>query len=233
MQDTVSPFGVPNKFLSLVGIKNPRRAFGRGETRQRTKNIEAFRAILEPAEFENFKDLLEISQAISYIATQAPSQTQPLFALGDYITREANPGGVVGGALRALIELPQRVVVRGFDDIAARQATAQKEAYEDVLITALLDGESASNLANALRSINPYVQFFVNAAARGVEDFTDFDLSDLQPARTEATTPSEIEAAPANRALRSRLEKRYVSYRTVTHNRPTISRSICHQRLYP
>ena len=207
VQDTVSPFGVPNKFLSLVGIKNPRRAFGRGETRQRTKNIEAFRAILEPAEFENFKDLLEISQAISYIATQAPSQTQPLFALSDYITREANPGGLVGSALRALVELPQRVVVRGFDDIAARQATAQKEAYEDVLITALIDGESAANLKNALRSINPYVQFFVNAAARGVEDFTDFDLSDLQPARTEATTPSEIEAAPANRALRSRLEE--------------------------
>ena len=72
---------------------------------------------------------------------------------------------MVGSALRALVELPQRVVVRGFDDIAARQATAQKEAYEDVLITALIDGESAANLKNALRSINPYVQFFVNAAA--------------------------------------------------------------------
>ena len=207
VQDTASPFGVPNKFLSLVGVKNPKRAFGRGATKQRTKNIKAFQSILEPAEFENFKDLLEISQAISYIATQAPSQTQPLFALGDYITREANPGGVVGGALRAMIEIPQRIVIRGFDDIASRQATAQKEAYEDVLITALLDGESASKLAESLRSINPYVQFFVNAAARGVEDFTDYDLKDLQPARTEARTRPEIETAPANRALRRRLDE--------------------------
>ena len=207
VQDTVSPFGVPNKFLSLVGIKNPRRAFGRGATKQRTKNIKAYQAILEPAEFENFKDLLEISQAISYIATQAPSQTQPLIALSDYITREANPGGVVGGALRALVEIPQRFVIRGFDDIAARQATTQKEAYEDVLITALIDGESAAGLADALRAINPYVQFFVNAAARGVDDFTNFDISDLEPAPTDAASPQEIDSATANRALRERLEE--------------------------
>jgi hypothetical protein len=74
-----------------------------------------------------------------------------------------------------MIQFPQRLVVRGFDDIATAQTALQKEAYEDVLIAALLDGEKAAELADALRSINPLVQFTVQSAAKGIESFPYFE----------------------------------------------------------
>jgi len=208
IESTVSPFGVPNKFLSTIGIRNPKKAFGRGAEKQRSKKVNAFKAILEPEEFQNFKEITELAQAVSYISTQSTSATQPLQALSGFIQREANPTGVVASALRSAIELPQRLVVRGFDDIAIRQAAKQKEAYEDVLITALIDGKSASKLAESLRSINPYVQFMVNSAFRGIEDLSDLDPSDLPPARTDDQgLPVRKDQAPANIELRKRLEE--------------------------
>jgi len=208
IESTVSPFGVPNKFLSTIGIRNPKKAFGRGAEKQRSKKINAFKAILEPQEFQNFKEITELAQAVSYIATQSTSATQPLQALSAFIQKEANPTGVVASAIRSAIELPQRLVVRGFDDIAIRQSAKQKEAYEDVLITALIDGKAASKLAESLRSINPYVQFITNSVARGVEDFSDMDPSDLVPARTDSQGfPIRKDEAPANIELRRRLEQ--------------------------
>ena len=208
IESTVTPFGTPNKFLTMVGLKNPKRAFGRGAERERSKKINALRAILEPKELQNFKELTELAQAISYVAKQSTSATQPLQALERFITREALPGGVVTSAIRSAIELPQRLVIRGFDDLAARQASKQKEAYEDVLITALIDGKAASQLAESLRAINPYVQFITNAVARGVEDFSDIGPSDLAPARTDDQgRPIRKDQAPANEELRRRLEE--------------------------
>jgi hypothetical protein len=208
IKDTVTPFGTPNKFLQNIGIKNPKRAFGRGAEKQRSEKINALRAILEPKELQNFSELTEIAQAISYIAKQSTSATQPLQALERFIAREAAPGGVVTSAIRSAIELPQRLVIRGFDDLAARQASKQKEAYEDVLITALIDGKAASQLAESLRAINPYMQFITNAVARGVEDFSDIGPSDLKPARTDDEgRPIRKDQAPANVELRRRLEE--------------------------
>ena len=208
VESTVTPFGTPNKFLTMIGLKNPKRAFGRGAERQRSKKINALRAILEPQELQNFKELTELAQAVSYVARQSTSATQPLQALERFIAREAAPGGVVTSAIRSAIELPQRLVVRGFDDLATRQASKQKEAYEDVLITALIDGKAASQLAESLRAINPYVQFITNAVARGVEDFSDIGPSDLEPARTdERGMPIRKNQAPANVELRRRLEE--------------------------
>ena len=208
VESTVTPFGTPNRFLTLIGLKNPKRAFGRGAEKQRSKRINALREILEPKELQNFKELTELAQAISYVAKQSTSATQPLQALERFITREALPGGVVTSAIRSAIELPQRLVIRGFDDLAARQASKQKEAYEDVLITALIDGKAASQLAESLRAINPYVQFITNAVARGVEDFSDIGPSDLKPARTDDQgRPIRKDQAPANEELRRRLEE--------------------------
>jgi hypothetical protein len=208
IKDTVTPFGTPNKFLQNIGIKNPKRAFGRGAEKQRSEKINSLRAILEPKELQNFSELTEIAQAISYIAKQSTSATQPLQALERFIAREAAPGGVVTSAIRSAIELPQRLVIRGFDDLAARQASKQKEAYEDVLITALIDGKAASQLAESLRAINPYMQFITNAVARGVEDFSDIGPSDLKPARTDDEgRPIRKDQAPANEELRRRLEE--------------------------
>ena len=208
IQDTTAPFGVPNKFLSLIGVRNPKRAFGRAAAKQRSKELAVFREILEPKELQNFQELTELAQAVSYIATQSTSATQPLQALSQFISREADPSGVVMSALRSAIELPQRLVIRGFDDIASRQAAKQKEAYEDVLITALIDGDSAAQLQESLRRINPYVQFITNSVARGVEDFSDLDPSDLPAART--TEEGEVirpQSAEANEELRRRLEE--------------------------
>ena len=207
VQDTLNPFGVPNKFLQNIGLKNPKRAFARGE-KTKLQKINALKAILEPRELQNFKELTELAQAVSYIARQSTSATQPLQALERFIAREAAPGGVVTSAIRSAIELPQRLVIRGFDDLAARQASKQKEAYEDVLITALIDGKAAAQLADSMRAINPYVQFITNAVARGVEDFSDIGPSDLKPARTdEQGMPIRKDQATANEELRRRLEE--------------------------
>lgn len=82
---------------------------------------------MEPDEFEAFKEILGVTQAIGFIATHAGSPTQPFQTLARMVDKEA--GGlpsVVAGALRAAIELPQRIVLRGFDDVAAKQMQTQK-----------------------------------------------------------------------------------------------------------
>ena len=174
---STDPFGVPNRFLTQIGIRNPQAAFAtRGGRSRRTKKIDAYREILDPQEFENFKDILEVTQAVGYVSSRMGSPTQKRLALSEAIEQESkSASNLVRGALQAMIQFPQRLVVRGFDDIATAQTALQKEAYEDVLIAALLDGEKAAELADALRSINPFIQFMVQSAAKGVESFPYFE----------------------------------------------------------
>tara|TARA_R100000654_G_scaffold13240_1_gene28866 strand:- start:160 stop:2787 length:2628 start_codon:yes stop_codon:yes gene_type:complete len=193
---SADPFGTPNRFLTQIGIRNPQAAFAtRGGRSRRTKKINAFREILDPQEFENFKDILEVTQAVGYVSSRIGSPTQKRLALSEAIEQESrSASSLVKGALQAAIQFPQRLVVRGFDDIATAQTALQKEAYEDVLIAALLDGEKAAELADALRSINPFVQFMVQSAAKGVESFPYFEEmtpGDVKPSSLPGAAQTE------------------------------------------
>ena len=181
---TSDPFGVPNKFLQKIGLKNPRRAFqtGRRGEQQRRGRVAAFREILGPEEFEVFKEALEVAQAVSYIATQTGSPTQPLLAMQRQMEKEAaGLSKPVMTALRSIVELPQRLVVRGFDDLSQSAIGFQREAYEDSLIRALIDPQYAAELVEGLNAIKPYVYLATQSAARGVD-------------MPEAMEPSEFNA---------------------------------------
>ena len=215
---TASPWGVPNKFLKNIGIQAP-RSLGTAKhanvQRQRQSQVvSAYQEILEPDEFEAFKEILGVTQAIGFIATHAGSPTQPFQTLARMVDKEA--GGlpsVVAGALRAAIELPQRIVLRGFDDVAAKQMQTQKEFYEGVLIDALIDGESAAQLAEALGAISLPIQFITQSAMRGgYQTLAKPDPSDLEPApvRTDKRgmrSSREPFSAPANVELKKDLDR--------------------------
>jgi len=168
---TTDPFGVPNKFLRRIGIRNPNRAFsGRGGVKRRSRKIDAFKEILSPEEFAAFEDALQVTQAISYIATQGGSPTQPLLAL--MRRAEAESSGLsrpVISAVRAIVEVPQRILIRGFDDLSQAAIGFQREAYEDALIQAIIDPKKALELREAIDRINPYIYMGVQSTARGVD----------------------------------------------------------------
>jgi len=172
IMSTTDPFGVPNKFLSRIGVSNPKRAFqvGRKGEQQKARKIAAFEEILGPEEFIAFKEALEMAQAISYIATQGGSPTQPLMATMRAIEKEASGlSRPVFTALRSLIEIPQRLVVRGFDDMSQSAINFQREAYEDSLIRAIIDPEYALEMRAGLDAINPFIYLATQSAVRGVD----------------------------------------------------------------
>ena len=220
---TASPWGVPNKFLKNIGIQSP-RSFTHSSSgtaihpnvrrRRQSQVVSAYQEILEPDEFEAFKEILGVTQAVGFIATHAGSPTQPFQTLSRMVEKEAGGlGPVVAGAVRAAIELPQRLVFRGFDDIAARQMQTQKEFYEGVLIDALIDGESAAQLAEALGAISLPIQFVTQSAMRGgYQTLAKPDPSDLEtpPVRKDERgirSSREPFSAPANVELKRDLDR--------------------------
>jgi len=206
---TSDPFGVPNKFLSRIGIRNPRRAFqiGRRGVQEKTKKVAAFEEILGPEEFAAFKDALEVAQAVSYIATQGGSPTQPLMATMRAMEREASGlSRPVFTALRSLIEIPQRLVVRGFDDMSQSAINFQREAYEDALIRAIIDPEYALEMRAGLDAINPFIYFATQSTARGSEGVFDFFTEDTEPTKfDERGMPTQM--GEENLDLRRRMRE--------------------------
>lgn len=168
---TTDPFGVPNKFLTRIGIRNPSRAFaGRAGVKRRADKIEAFKQILSPQEFDMFKDALEVTQAVGYIASQGGSPTQPLLALARRAEIEGSGlSRYAAMALKAPFDIPQRLLIRGFDDLSQGAIAFQKEAYEDLLIRAIIDPKVALEFKKGLDSISPLVYLAVQSAARGVD----------------------------------------------------------------
>jgi hypothetical protein len=107
-------------------------------------------------------------QATSFIASQGGSPTQPLQALQKLLEKDVTGvGRTTLSAIRAVIEIPQRVLVRGFDDAASRSLAFQKEVYEDQLIEALIDPKKAEELARGIDAVKPGVYFVTQAVARG------------------------------------------------------------------
>lgn len=180
---TKDPFGVPNKFLNRIGIMNPKRAFqvGRRGAQEKSGKIAAFEEILGPEEFVAFREALEMAQAISYIATQGGSPTQPLMATMRAIEKEASGlSKPVLTALRSIIEVPQRLLVRGFDDMSQSAVNFQREAYEDSLIRAITDPEYTLEMRAGLNAVKPYIYLATQSVARGIDmpeamEPTEFD----------------------------------------------------------
>ncbi len=86
--------------------------------------------MLDPQELDNFVDLVEIMQATSYIATQSQSPTQTLQTMSRIIEDEAKGFGLkIGEATLSLVQLPQRVLFKGFDDVTEKVIGLQKERY--------------------------------------------------------------------------------------------------------
>lgn len=173
--DGSEAFGVPNQFLTRIGIKNPNKAFaGRGGSKRLANKIAVFREILGPETFEDFKKVLELTQAVQYISRQGGSITEPLRAMGEALQKEAKgrgPTALVTGPITNLLKLitsiPSRVMARGFDDLTQKAIGYQKETYEDLLIQALIDPDQAELLRQGLDAFNPYVYVAVQSAARG------------------------------------------------------------------
>ena len=170
---SVNPLGVNNKFLSKLGIRG-RAMMGRGAEKARGTKAQVFQEILDPQELDNFVDMVELMQATSFIASKGGSPTQPLTAMQKLFDKEsAGIGRYVANAVRAVIEIPQRLVVRGFDDMTAANITFQREVYEDKLIEALINPDKALELSKALDAVKPGVYFVSQAVSRGAFDVFD------------------------------------------------------------
>jgi hypothetical protein len=170
---SINPLGVQNKFLSRLGIRG-KVMMGRGAAKARGTKAKMFEAIMEPEELKNFVDLVEMMQATSYIASQGGSPTQPLLALRTLLEKDITGAGrVAANAIRAVVEIPQRIAIRGFDDTMTATLGFQREAYEDRLIEALIDPTVAADLAQQINAVKPGVYFVTQAVARGATEVFD------------------------------------------------------------
>ena len=164
---STNPLGVNNRFLSRLGIRG-NVMMGRGAEKVRGTKAKVFSEILDPQELDNFVDLVELMQATTFIASKSGSPTQPLQALQKLLEKDVTGvGRTTLSAIRAAFEIPQRFLVRGFDDAAARSLAFQKEVYEDKLIEALINPEIADELAKGIDAVKPGVYFVTQAVARG------------------------------------------------------------------
>jgi hypothetical protein len=98
-------------------------------------------------------------------------------------------GRVALGAVRAVMEIPQRILIRGFDDMTAANIALQREVYEDKLIEALIDPTVAADLAKAIEAVKPGVYFVTQAVARGATEGIQNILDDrFVPGQIDPTT---------------------------------------------
>jgi hypothetical protein len=167
---STNPLGVPNRFLSRLGLRG-KIMMGRGAEKARGTKQKVFEAILDPDELDNFVDLIELMQATSFISSRGGSPTQPLQAMQKLMDRDTTGiGRVALGAVRAVMEIPQRILIRGFDDMTAANIALQREVYEDKLIEALIDPTVAADLTKAIEAVKPGVYFVTQAVARGATE---------------------------------------------------------------
>jgi hypothetical protein len=203
-----SPLGVPNKFLSKLGIRNPRQAFPENmparlksrrmaqESVARGRKAKIYEAMFEPDELANFVDLADLMQSVSFIANRSQSPTQSLQAMQNLIQQEGKSVLTkTGGFLSALLTVPSRFIARGFDDIGENILLKQKEKYEDVLIEALINPNKAKELRAFFDKVNPkmyfYTQSFVRGGTEALENIFIENQARMDEAiRAEAESPS-------------------------------------------
>lgn len=190
---SANPLGVSNKFLSKLGIRGETAKIfpDRGTRRFFTEKPQTFRgkpakegslpvalargkkarileAMFEPDELDNFVDLVELMQATSYISTRSASPTQTFQAIDRILENEGINTLTKGKKFTAsLLTVPSRILARGFDDFVENSVLQQKEAYQDVLIDALIDPKKAAELRTYLDAVNPKAYLIFNSWSRG------------------------------------------------------------------
>ena len=184
---SINPLGAPNKFLSRLGIRgrpfqrvmeetaglpSAVRNQARSEAlRARGRKAQVLKEMFDPDELDNFVDLTDMMQAVSFISTQSQSPTQTLRAMQQLMEQEGKSvGSKLGGLVTGIVTIPQRLLVRGFDDIGENILRNQKEAYEDYLIDAMIDPKKAQELRTALDSLNKPMYYWTQTLLRGGAD---------------------------------------------------------------
>tara|TARA_R100000781_G_scaffold14615_2_gene12132 strand:- start:708 stop:3182 length:2475 start_codon:yes stop_codon:yes gene_type:complete len=184
---TTNVLGANNKFLASIGIRNVDTAFPRlnpsgnltaselellgpeiAKVTARGRKAKVWEAILEPDELDNFVDLMDLMQAVSYISTRSGSPTQSLQSLAKIINEEGATGlGKIKQYGVGIFNIVPRLINRGFDDVSQNILNTQKEVYEDALIEALINPKKAVQLRQYLDSIKPNTYLATQAFMRG------------------------------------------------------------------
>ena len=192
---TVNPLQVPNKFLQRIGVRgNVDTAFGgrgtninirEGEKafesasdafRTPTSNIRGRRAkvweaIFEPDELDNFVDLVDTMQAVSYIATQSASPTQTLQTLSNIVEKEGTKGlAKLKTYGLGVINIIPRIINKGASDITDNILATQKDLYQDLLIESLINPKKAVELRTFLDNVRPSTYLATQSWLRGGEE---------------------------------------------------------------
>ena len=219
---SINPLGAPNKFLSKLGLRGTglsraqqviKETSGIAESGARSQaRSEGIRAIgkrarvlkemFEPDELDNFLDLSELMQAVSFISTRSQSPTQTLQTMQKIMEQEGMKlGPKVGTLVRGIFTVPARLVARGFDDIGEGIIRRQKEAYEDVLIDALINPATAQEFRTFLDAVRPQAYLFTQTWLRGgdaaVEKLTRNWQQEFQEQRERGTFEEQRAAEEA------------------------------------
>jgi hypothetical protein len=192
----VNPLGVPNKFLQSIGIRGQigdvlpqagTRDIGSDastravdEAVTRGKRAKTWEAIMEPDELNNFVDLVEMMQAMSFISTRSASPTEALQTLSRII--ESEGAGVLSKSKQlalGAINLVPRLLTKGLDDVTGKVMSVQKESYEELLIEAMINPKKAVELRQFLDTINPTMYLGLQTFIRGGEEGLDNLLTSI------------------------------------------------------
>tara|TARA_R110000796_G_scaffold243424_1_gene365985 strand:+ start:7380 stop:9827 length:2448 start_codon:yes stop_codon:yes gene_type:complete len=192
----VNPLGVSNKFLQSIGIRGQigdvlpqagTRDIGSDastravdEAVTRGKRAKTWEAIMEPDELNNFVDLVEMMQAMSFISTRSASPTESLQTLSRII--ESEGAGVLSKSKQlalGAINLVPRLLTKGLDDVTGKVMSVQKESYEELLIEAMINPKKAVELRQFLDTINPTMYLGLQTFIRGGEEGLDNLLTSI------------------------------------------------------
>lgn len=197
----VNPLGAPNKFLQSIGIRGQvgdvlpqagtreigsdasTRAVDKAVTRGR--RAKTWEAIMEPDELNNFVDLIEMMQAMSFISTRSASPTQSLQTLSKII--ESEGGGILSKSKQlalGVINLVPRLLTKGVDDVTGKVLSTQKEAYEELLIESMINPKKAVELRQFLDTINPTMYLGIQTFLRSGEEGLDNLLTSIDERNT-------------------------------------------------
>ena len=192
---TVNPLQVPNKFLQRIGVRgnvdvafggrgtrlqpregekiftSPGDAFRTPDVNLRGKRAKVWEAIFEPDELDNFVDLVDTMQAVSYIATQSASPTQTLQTMSKMLEKEGTRGvAKLKTYALGMFNLVPRMINRGASDVTENILATQKDLYQDLLIESLINPKKAVELRQFLDNIKPATYLATQTFARGGEE---------------------------------------------------------------
>jgi hypothetical protein len=135
---------------------------------------------MDPDELNNFVDLVEMMQAMSFISTRSASPTEALQTLSRII--ESEGAGILSKSKQlalGTINLIPRLLTKGLDDVTGKVMSVQKESYEELLIEALINPKKAVEFRQFLDTINPAMYLGLQTFIRGGDEGLDNLLTSI------------------------------------------------------